>query len=111
MRHQGITDNEAYAAARPLNPAILLALLAANADVEPTDLAKRRTPLHLASSKGHHSYVLALLEAKSKEFYVNAKWEAKSIEFYVNVKCKYDSSYRVLFARLIAPVQMTPFSL
>ena len=98
MRHQGITDNEAYAAARPLNPAILLALLAANADVEPTDLAKRRTPLHLASSKGHHSYVVALLEAKSKEMDVNAK-------------CKYVSSYRVPFARLIAPVQVTPFSL
>ena len=73
MRHQGITDIEAYAVARPLSPAILLALLAANADVEPTDLAKRRTALHLASSKGHHSYVVALLKAQSKNMDVNAK--------------------------------------
>ena len=98
MRHQGTTDIEAYAVARPLSPAILMALLAANANFQATDLAKSRTALHLASSKGHHSYVVALLEAKSKEMDVNAK-------------CKYVSSYRVPFARLIAPVQVTPFSL
>ena len=98
MRHQGITDIEAYAVARPLSPAILLALLAANANLGTTDLAKSRTALHLASSKGHHSYVVALLKAKSKEMDVNAK-------------CMYVSSYRVPFACLIAPVQMTPFSL
>lgn len=65
MRRQGLNNLEAYAVARPLSPVIILALLAANANIKATENAKNRTALHLASSKGHHSYVLALLQAKS----------------------------------------------
>jgi ankyrin repeat protein len=65
MQRQGLDDLDAYSVTRPLSPVIILALLAAKADIKATENAKNRTALHMASSKGHQSYVLALLQANS----------------------------------------------